>query len=138
MEFPEKSSGSPTFNSEDWDVISVMLVSRGSSLGIFTLGSSSTSSMSCSSFAVASSASSLAACLSTSSHVHGCAGEKVGHLDWTGVGVSSLSKNLLVVSLLVSSGVESDEGRRVQWDVKIQKRLEDNMVGDSLLLDSRR
>ena len=64
--------------------------------------------------------------------------EKVGHLDWTGVGVSSLSKNLPVVSLSVSSVVESDGGRRVWWGAEIQKQLEDDMVGDSLLLDSRR
>ena len=77
-------------------------------------GSSSASSVSYSSFAAASSASSLAACFSTSSHMHGCVGEKVGCLDWTGVGVSSLSKNLPVVSLLVSSGVELDGGQRIQ------------------------
>ena len=87
-----------------------MLVSRGSSSGISISRSSSASSVSCSSFAVASSALSLAACLSTSSHMCGCTGEKVGHLNWTGVGVSSLSKNLPVVSLLVLSRVESDEG----------------------------
>ena len=87
-----------------------MLVFRGSLLGISTSGSSSASSVSCSSFAAASLVLSLAACLSISSCVHGCAGEKVGHLDWTGVGVSSLSKNLLVVSLSVSSDVESDGG----------------------------
>ena len=101
-------------------------------------GSSSASSVSCSSFAAASSTSSLAACLSISSHMHGYAGEKVGCLDWTGVGISSLSKNLLVVFLLISSGVELDGGRRVQWEAETQKQLEDNMVGDSLLLDSRR
>ena len=65
-------------------------------------------------------------------------GEKVGCSDWTGVGVSSLSKNLPVVSLLVSSVLELDGGQRVQWGVEIRKRLEDNMVGNSLLLDSRR
>ena len=96
-----------------------MLGSRGSSSGISTSGSSSASSISCFSFAVASSASSLAVCLSTSSCVHGCAGEKVGHSDWTGVGISSLSKNLPVVSLSVSSGVESDGGQRVQQGVEI-------------------
>ena len=101
-------------------------------------GSSSTSFASCSSFATASSVSSLAACLSTSSCVHGYAGEKVGHLDWTGVGVFSLSKNPPVVSLLVSSRMESNGGQRVQQGVEIQKQLEDDMVGDSLLLDSRR
>ena len=94
--------------------------------------------MSGSFLAAASSALSLAACLSTSSHVCGCMGEKVGHLNWTGVGVSSLSKNPPVVSLLVSSVVESDGGRRVQQGAEIQKRLEDDMVGNSLLLDSRR
>ena len=112
-----------------------MLLSRGSSSGISMSGSSSVSG---SSLAAASSVSSLAACLSTSSRVHGCMGEKVDHLDWTGVGVSSLSKNPPVVSLLVSSVVESDGGRRVQWGAEIRKQLEDNMVGDSLLLDSRR
>ena len=115
-----------------------MLVSRGSLLDIFTLGSSSASSVSCSSFAVASSVSSLAMYLSTSSHMHGCIGEKVGHLDWTGVGVFSLSKNLLVVSLSISSRVESDGGQRVWQGVEIRKQLEDDIVGDSLLLDSRR
>ena len=108
LEFLEKSSGSPAFNSEGQNIISVVLVSRGSSLGISTSGSASASSMSCSSFSAASSASSLAACLSTSSCVHGCAGEKVGYLDWTGVGVSSLLKNLPVVSLSVLSRVELD------------------------------
>ena len=34
----------------------------------------------------------------------------MGHLDWTGVDVSSLSKNPPVVSLSVSSRVESDGG----------------------------
>ena len=94
--------------------------------------------MSGSSLAAVSSVSSLAACLSTFSHVRGCTGEKVGRSDWTGVGVSSLSKNPPVVSLLVSSVVESDGGRRVQQGAEIRKRLEDDMVGDSLLLDSRR
>ena len=69
--------------------------------------------MSGSSFAAAFSALSLAVCLSISFLVRGCTGEKVGCLDWTGVGVSLLSKNLPVVSLLVSSVVESDGGRRV-------------------------
>ena len=94
--------------------------------------------MSGSFLAAASSASSLAACLSTSSHVHDCTEEKVGHLDWTGVGVSSLSKNLPVVSLSVSSVVELDRGGRVWQGAEIRKRLEDDMVGNSLLLDSRR
>ena len=94
-------------------------MSRGSLSGISILGSSSASSVSCSSFAATSLALSLAAYLSTSSHVHGCAGEKVGHLDWIEVGISSLSKNLPVVSLSVSSGVESDGGQRVQWEVEI-------------------
>ena len=94
--------------------------------------------MSGSSLAAASSASSLAACLSTSSCVHDCTGEKVGRSDWTGVGVSSLSKNLPVVSLLVSSVVELDGGQRVWRGAEIRKQLEDDMVGDSLLLDSRR
>ena len=75
--------------------------------------------MSGSSLAAASLASSLTACLSTSSHVCGCIGEKVGYSDWTGVGVSSLSKNPPVVSLSVSFGVESDGGQRVQWGVEI-------------------
>ena len=85
--------------------------------------------MSGSSLAAASSASSFAAYLSTSSYVHGCTGEKVGRSDWTGekvgrsdwtgVGVSSLSKNPPVVSLLVSSGVELDGGRRVWQGVEI-------------------
>ena len=75
--------------------------------------------MSGSSLAAASSASSLAVCLSTSSRVHGYTGEKVGCLDWTGVGVSSLSKNLPVVSLLVSSVVESDGGQRVWQGAEI-------------------
>ena len=83
-------------------------------------------------------AASLAACLSTSSHVHGCTGEKVGCSDWIGVGVSSLSKNLPVVSLLVLSVMESDGGQRVWRGAEIQKQLEDNMVGNFLLLDSRR
>ena len=94
--------------------------------------------MSGSSLAAASSVSSLAVCLSTSFLVHGCMGEKVGHSDWTGVGVSSLSKNPPVVSLLVSSVVELDGGWRVRQGAEIQKRLEDDMVGDPLLLDSRR
>ena len=94
-------------------------MSRGSLSGISILGSSSASSVSCSSFAAAFLALSLAACLSTSSRVHGCAGEKVGHLDWIEAGISSLSKNLPVVSLSVSSGVESDGGQRVQWEVGI-------------------
>ena len=88
-------------------------------MGISTSGSSSASSVSCSSFAAASSASSLVVCLSTSSHVHGCAGEKVDHSDWTGVGISSLSKNLPVVSLLVLSGIESNGGQRVWWGAEI-------------------
>ena len=75
--------------------------------------------MSNSSLAAASSASSLAVCLSTSSCVHGCTREKVGHLDWIGVGVSSLSKNLPVVSLSVSSVVESDGGRRIWQGAEI-------------------
>ena len=86
--------------------------------GISTSGSSSVSG---SSLAAASSASSLAVCLSTSSCVHGCTGEKVGHLDWTGVGVPSLSKNPLVVSLSVSSVVELNGGRRVRQGAEIQK-----------------
>ena len=45
--------------------------------------------------------------------------EKVGYLDWTGVGVSSLSKNPLVVSLLVSSEVELDRGQRIWQGVEI-------------------
>ena len=73
------------------------------------------------SLAAAFSVSSLAAYLSTSSHVRGCMGEKVGHSDWTGVGVSSLSKNPPVVSLLVSSVVELDGGQRVQRGAEIQK-----------------
>ena len=119
MEFLEKSLDNPAFSSEGQDIMSIMLGSRGSLLGISTSGSSSASFVSGSFFAAASSALSLAACLSISSHMCGCAGEKVGHLDWTGVGVSSLSKNPPVVSLLVSSRVESDGGRRVQWGVKI-------------------
>ena len=99
---------------------------------------SRSSSVSGFSLAAASSVSSLAACLSTSSCVCGCTGEKMGHSDWTEVGVSSLSKNPPVVSLSVSSVVESDGGQRVQRGVEIQKQLEDDMVGDSLLLDSRR
>ena len=135
MKFPEKSSGSLAFNSEVQDIISVVLVSRGSSFGISMSGSSSVSG---SSLAAASSVSSLAVCLSTSSCVHGCTGEKVGHSDWTGVGVSSLSKNPPIVSLSVSFGMESDGGQRVWRGVEIQKQLEDDMVGNSLLLDSRR
>ena len=115
-EFPEKSSGSPAFNSEGQVVISAVLLSRGSSSSISTSGSSSVSG---SSLAAASSASSLAVCLSTSSHVRGCTGEKVGHSDWTGVGVSSLSKNLPVVSLSVLSVVESDGGQRVWQGAEI-------------------
>ena len=76
-------------------------MSRGSLSDISMSGSSSASSVSCSSFAAASSALSLAVCLSTSSHVCGCAGEKVGRSDWIGVGVSLLSKNPPVVSLSV-------------------------------------
>ena len=113
-------------------------MSRGSLSSISTSGSSSASSVSGSSLAAASSVSSFAVCLSTSSRVHGCTGEKVDCSDWTGVGVSSLSKNLPVVSLSVSSGVELDGGQRVQQGAEIQKQLEDDMVGDSLLLDSRR
>ena len=60
-----------------------------------------------------------AACLSTPSHMCGCAGEKMGHSDWTGVGVSSLSKNPSVVSLLVSSRVELDRGQRVWQGAEI-------------------
>ena len=85
------------------------------------LGSSSVSSVSDSSLAVASSVLSFAVCLSTSSHVCSCTGEKVGCLDWTGVGVSSLSKNLPVVSLSVLSVVELDGGRRVWQGVEIRK-----------------
>ena len=92
-------------------------MSRGSLSGISTSGSSFASSVSGSSFA--SSVSSLAICLSTSSRVCGCIGEKVGRLDWIGVGVSSLSKNPPVVSLLVSSGVESDRGQRVHQGAEI-------------------
>ena len=66
--------------------------------------------MSGSSLAAAFSASSLAVCLSTSSCVRGCMREKVGCSDWTGIGVSSLSKNPPVVSLSVSSVVELDGG----------------------------
>ena len=77
--------------------------------------------MSGSSLAAASLASSLAACLSTSSRICGCTGEKVGHSDWIGVGVSSVSKNPSIVSLLVSSVVESDGGRRVQQGAEIRK-----------------
>ena len=66
--------------------------------------------MSGSSLAAASSVSSLAVCLSTSSHICGCMGEKVGRSDWTRVGVSSLLKNPPVDSLSVSSVVESDGG----------------------------
>ena len=117
-EFPEKSSDSPAFNSEGRVIISAVLSSRGSLSSISMSGSSSVSG---SSLAAASLASSLAACLSTSSHVRGCTGEKVGHLDWTGVGVSSLSKNPPVVSLSVSSVVESDGGRRVWWGAEIRK-----------------
>ena len=112
-----------------------MLLSRGSLSGISMSGSSSVSN---SSLAAASSASSLAVYLSTSSRVHGCTGEKVGHSDWTGVGVSSLSKNPPVVSLSVSSVVELGRGQRVWQGAEIRKRLEDDMVGNSLLLDSRR
>ena len=119
-------------------IISVILMSRGSLSGISTLGSSSASSVSCFSFAAASSALSLAVCLSISSCVRGCAWEKVDHSDWTGFGVSSLSKNPPVVSLSVLSRVESDGGWRIWHGVEIQKQLEDDMVGNSLLLDSRR
>ena len=115
-EFPEKSSGSPAFNSKGQVVISAVLLSRGSSSRISTSGSSSVSG---SSLAAASLASSLAACLSTSSCVHGYMGEKVGHSDWTGVGVSSLSKNPPVVSLSVLSVVELDRGQWVWWGVEI-------------------
>ena len=107
--------------------MSIMLGFRGSSSGISMSGSSSASSVL-----------SLTVCLSISSFVHGCAGEKVGCLDWTGVGVSSLSKNLPVVSLLVLSVVESDGGQRVWWGAEMQKQLKNDMVGNSLLLDSRR
>ena len=92
-------------------------MSRSSLSGISTSGSSFASSVSGSSFA--SSVSSLAMCLSTSSCVCGCIGEKVGHLNWTEVGVSSLSKNLPVVSLSVLSGVELDGGRRVWQGAEI-------------------
>ena len=51
--------------------------------------------------------------------MHGYAGEKVGHLDWTRVGVSSLSKNQPVVSLSVLSSIESDGGQRVQQGAEI-------------------
>ena len=94
-------------------------MSRGSLSGISMSGSSSASFVSGSSLAAASSALSFAACLSTSSCIHGYTGEKVGRLDWTGVDVSSLSKNLPVVSLLVLSGVESDGGRRIWWGAEI-------------------
>ena len=77
--------------------------------GILASESSSAFSGSDSS-AAASSMSSLAMCLSTSSCVHSCVGEKMGCLDWIGVGVSLLSKNLPVVSLLISSVVELDIG----------------------------
>ena len=90
--------------------MSIMLGSRGSSLDISMSGSSSASAMSGSSFAAASLALSLAACLSISSLMYGCAGEKVDCLDWTGVDISSLSKNLPVISLSVSSVVELDGG----------------------------
>ena len=96
-------------------------MSRGSLSGISTSGSSSASSVSGSSLAAASSASSFAACLSTSSHIYGCMEEKVGCLNWTGVGVSSLSKNPPVVSLSVLSVVESDGGQRVWQGAEIQK-----------------
>ena len=85
----------------------IVLGSRGSSLDI-SMSGSSFASVSGSSFAATSSALSLAVCLSISSLVCGCAGEKVGWSDWIGVGVSSLSKNPPVVSLSVSSVVESD------------------------------
>ena len=90
--------------------MSIILGSRDSSLGISKSGSSSASFVSGSSFTATSSALSLVACLSISSFVHGCVGEKVGHSDWTGVDVSSLSKNLPMVFLSVSSVVESDGG----------------------------
>ena len=90
--------------------MSIVLGSRGSSSGISMSGSSSASSVSGSSFATTSSTSSLAVYLSISSLMCGCAGEKVGHLDWTGVGISLLSKNLPVVSLSVLSVVELDGG----------------------------
>ena len=109
-EFPEKSSGSPAFNSKGQVIISAVLLSMGSLSDISTSGSSSVSG---SSLAAASSALSLAVCFSTSSHVCSCTGEKVDCLDWAGVGVSSLSKNPPVVCWLVSSGVELDGGRRV-------------------------
>ena len=101
--------------------MSIMLGSRGSSSGIFTSRSSSASSVSGSSFAAASSALSLAACLSISFLVHGCAREKVGHSDWTGVGVFLLSKNPPMVSLSVLSVMESDGGQRVWQEVEMQK-----------------
>ena len=88
----------------------IVLGSRGSLLGIFMSGSSSASSVSGSSFAAAFSVLNLAACLFISSLVCGCAGEKVGYLDWTGIGISSLSKNPPLVFLLVSSVVELDGG----------------------------
>ena len=66
-----------------WDVIFVFGF-WGSSSGILTSGFSSASSGSGSSTA-ASLVSNLVVCLSTSSHIHGYAGEKVGHLDWTGL-----------------------------------------------------
>ena len=90
--------------------MSIVLGSRGSLSDISMSGSSSVSSVSGSFFTTASSVSSLAACLFISSLMHGCAGEKVGCSDWTGVGISSLSKNLPVVSLSVSSVVKSDGG----------------------------
>ena len=90
--------------------MSIVLGPRGSSSGISMSGSSS---MSDSFFAAVSSVLSLTVCLSISFLVCGCAGEKVGHLDWTGVGVSSLSKNLPVVSLSVSFMVKLDRGQRV-------------------------
>ena len=61
--------------------MSVILGSRAFLSGISTSGSSSASSGSGSSSAAASSALSSAAWLSISSCVHGCAGEKVGHLN---------------------------------------------------------
>ena len=113
----------------------IVLGSRDSLSGISMSGSFSASSVSGSFFAATSSVLSLAACLSISSLMHG---EKVSCSDCTGVGVSSLSKNPPVVSLLVSSVVGLDGGRRVQQGAEIQKWLEDDMVDNSLLLGSRR
>ena len=63
--------------------------------------------------------SSLAACLSTSSHMCDCIEEKVGHSNWIGVGISLLLKNPPVISLSVSSLVKSDGGQRVWQGVEI-------------------